>query len=63
MPGALSNGTPRESQTKFRDGTVWGFYKGFVGTGPRGSVFGEKSFYRKTWSTRRGGGGWGSPCG
>ena len=32
VPGARSSGTPRESQAKFRDGTVWGFYKGPVGT-------------------------------
>ena len=25
VSGAPSSGTPRESQTKFRDGTVWGF--------------------------------------
>ena len=24
VPGAPSSGTPRESQAKFRDGTVWG---------------------------------------
>ena len=24
MPGAPSSGTPRKSQAKFRDGTVWG---------------------------------------
>ena len=48
MPGAQSSGTPRESQVKFRDETVWRLYKGPVGTGPAGSVFGENSFYRKT---------------
>ena len=26
-----------------------------MGTGPEGSVFGENSFYRETWSTSRGG--------
>ena len=26
-----------------------------MGTGPAGSVFGENSFYRETWGTRRGG--------
>ena len=59
MPGALNSGTPRESQAKFRDGTLWGLYKSRVGTGPAGSVFEENSFYRKTWGIRRGG----SPCG
>ena len=24
VPGAPSSGTPQESQTKFRDGTMWG---------------------------------------
>ena len=28
-----------------------------MGTGPVGSVFGENSFYRETWGTRRGRGG------
>ena len=55
MPGAPSRGTPRESQPNFRDGTVSGLYKGPVGTVPAESVFGENSFYRKTWGTRRGG--------
>ena len=59
MPGAPSRGTPRESQAKFRDGTVSGLYKGPVGTGPAGSVFEENSFYRKPLDTRRGG----TPCG
>ena len=45
MPGAPSSGTPRESQENFRAGT---------GTGPVGLVFGENSFYRETWGTRRG---------
>ena len=42
-----SNGTPRESQANFRDGTVLGLLKGPVGTGPAGSVFWENSFYRE----------------
>ena len=58
-PGAPSSGTPRESQAKFRDGTVWVLWKGPVGTGPGGSVFGENSFYRETLGRRRGE----SPCG
>ena len=44
VPGAQSSGTPRESQAKFRDGTVWGLYKDPVCTWPSGSVFGENSF-------------------
>ena len=48
MPGAPSSGTPRESQAKFRDGTVWGLWKGPVDTAPAGSVFGENSFYQET---------------
>ena len=52
MAGTPSSTMPRESQAKFRDGTVWGFYKCPVGTGPAGSVFGEISFYRETRVTR-----------
>ena len=45
-PGAPSSSTPRESQAKFRDGTMcirvlW--------------VFGENSFYQNMWCIRRGG--------
>ena len=29
-------GAPRDSQAKFRGGTVWGLWKGPVGTGPVG---------------------------
>ena len=53
--GAPSSGTPRESQTKFRDELE----KGPVGTRPTGSVFGKNSFCRETWGTRLRG----SPCG
>ena len=42
MPGAPSSGMPRESQTNFKVGTVWVLKKPSVGTGPVGSVFGEK---------------------
>ena len=59
VPGAPSSDTPRESQAKFRDGTVCGLYTGPVGNGPVGWVFGENSFYRNTWGTGRGE----SPCG
>ena len=55
VSGAPSSGTPRESQAKFRHGTVWVLEKGPVGTGPSGSVFGENSFYRETRGTGRGG--------
>ena len=58
MPGAPSSGTPLKGQANFTVGTVWGLGKGPVGTRPVGSVFGKNSFYRETWSTRR---GW-SPC-
>ena len=58
MPGAPSSGTPLKGQANFTVETVWGLGKGPVGTRPVGSVFGKKSFYRETWSTRR---GW-SPC-
>ena len=51
VPGAPSSGTPRKSQAKFRAGTVCGLWKGPVGTGPVGSVFGGKSFYRETRGT------------
>ena len=47
VPGSPSSGTPRESQVKFRDGTVWVLKKGLVATGPGGSIFGENSFYRE----------------
>ena len=53
-PGAPSSSTPRESQAKFRDGTVWVLWNGPVGTGPGGSVFGDDSFYRETRGRRRG---------
>ena len=56
MPGAASSGSPRESQAKFRDGTVWGLWKGLVGTGPAGPYSGKNYFYRETWGTRRSGG-------
>ena len=59
MPDAPSSDTSRESQAMFREGTVRVLYKGPVGTGPAGSVFGENSLYRETRGTRRGG----SPCG
>ena len=52
MPVAPSSGTPRESQAKFRDGTVWGLQKGPVGTGPAGSVFRGNSVYQETRGTR-----------
>ena len=42
MPGAPSSGMPRESQANFKVGTVWVLKKRPVGTGPVGSVFGEK---------------------
>ena len=47
VPDAPSRGTPRKSQAKFRDDTVSGLYKGPVGTGPAGSVFGENSLIEK----------------
>ena len=53
MPGAPSSGAPRESQPNFSEETMWGLKKGTVDTGPVGSVFGENSFYRETWDTRR----------
>ena len=59
VPGAPSSGTSRESQAKFREGTMWGLYKGPVGIEFVGSVFGETSFYRENWGTKQGG----SPCG
>ena len=40
MPGAPSSSTPRESQAKFRDRTVWGLYKGPV----RGQYSGKIRF-------------------
>ena len=43
-----SSGKPRESQAKFRAGTVRGLKKGHVGTGSVGSAFGENSFYLET---------------
>ena len=55
VPGATSSGAPRESLANFKDGTMWGLKKVTVDTGAVGSVFGEHSFYRETWSSRRGG--------
>ena len=55
MPGAASSGASRKSLANFRDGTIWGLKKITVDTGPVGSVFGEHSFYRETWGSRRGG--------
>ena len=43
VPRAPSSGTSRESQAKFRDGTVWGLYKGPLIA--EGSVFGENLVY------------------
>ena len=43
MPGAPSSSTPRESQAKFRDRTVWGLYKGPV----RGQYSGKIRFTEK----------------
>ena len=53
MPGTQSSGTPRKSQANFKEGTVWGLYKGLVGIGSVGSVIGENSSYRETCGTRR----------
>ena len=47
VPGAPSSGIPRKSQSKVRDRTVWGLYKGPVGNGSARSVFGEIRFVEK----------------
>ena len=57
MPGAPGSDTPRKSQARFRHGIKLGLQKDIVDTGPAGSVFGKKSFYRETWGARRRGGG------
>ena len=57
MPDAPNSGTSRESQANQGRDRV-GIVEGTVSYGPVGSVFGENSFYRETWGTRRGG----SPC-
>ena len=44
VSGAPSSGTPRESQAKFRHGTVWVLLPPL----PAGSLFGGNSFYRET---------------
>ena len=47
VPGAPSSGTPRESQAKSRDGTVWGLQNGPWVPCPRDQYPGEIRFIEK----------------
>ena len=44
MAGAPNGDKTRESQAKFRDGTMWGLQKGPAGSGHAWSVFGDIRF-------------------